>query len=204
MDAFAHTHAKLVEEVIPNLLPLGEVIKILKNLLREGVSIRDLRTILEAIADHANQVKHADALTEIVRTALARQLTGQYVDSAGNLAALLLAPDVELALRGRSVDAAPRMAMDAGGAKAGGDPNGGMVGRGPDPTLIPRVIQGLEQAISGLGAAAVEPLVIAAPDIRRTVAVLAARHAPGLAVLSFNEVDPSVTVNSLGIVKLAA
>lgn len=214
LDAFAFTHSKLVEEVIPNLLPLGEVIKILKNLLREGVSIRDLRTILEAVADHATTVKNTDALTEYVRTTLARQLTAHYVDAEGNLAALLLAPDVELALRGRSVGGGPtaaagagaasRMGGDAGAATAGHDPNGGLGGRGPDPTLVPRVIGGLEQAIAGLGAAAVEPLVITAPDIRRTVALLAARHAPGLAVLSFNEVDPKVTVNTVGIVKLAA
>ena len=74
----------------------------------------------------------------------------------------------------------------------------------PDPNLIPKLVGGLEQAIASMGASSVEPLLLTAPDIRRSVAMLAARHAPGLAVLSFSEVDPKVNVKTLGVVKLAA
>ncbi|MBC8074155.1 MAG: flagellar biosynthesis protein FlhA, partial [Deltaproteobacteria bacterium] len=100
-DAFSRTNAKLVEEVIPTMLPMTEVIKVLRNLLREGVGIRDLRTILEALADHASTVKDTDVLTELVREKLGRQIVSRHLDERGMLHALVLAPDAEAALRGR-------------------------------------------------------------------------------------------------------
>jgi flagellar biosynthesis protein FlhA len=179
LDAMARTQAKLVEEVVPTLLPLGELIKVLRNLLREGVGIRDLRTILEAVADHAGSVKDPDVLTELVRERLGRQITARFVDERGQLAALVLAPDVEAALRGR--------------APAGSD--GG--------ALVPRVVRSLEQALSAMKSGG-EPLLLVAPELRRPVAALAARHAPGLAVMSLRELDPKTKVTTAGVVKLAA
>lgn len=199
IDAFGQSHSKLVEEVIPNLLPLGEVIKILKNLLSEGISIRDLRTIFEAIADHANTVKDPDALTELVRARLFRQLTARFLDGQGDVPALVLSPDVEMALRGSL--ARPNHTGPAS-AGSGRGPQSTPSRPGPDPTLLPRLIAGIEKAIAGLGALTVDPLLLAAPDIRRSVALLAARHAPGLAVMSFNEIDPTVNVKTLGVIKL--
>jgi flagellar biosynthesis protein FlhA len=200
VDAFAKTNSKLVEEVIPNLLPLGDVIKVLKNLLREGVSIRDFRTILESIADHST-VKDPDMLTEHVRVALARQLTARHADAGGNVTALLLTPEAEGALR-------PRMAQmqgrGAGAPNGGADANGAMSLHGVDPAAIPAVIRGLERAVANLGAVNNVPLLLTAPDVRRTVAALAARHAPGLAVMSFSEVDPKANVKTVGVVGLAA
>jgi len=201
VEAFGQTHPKLVEEVIPTLLPLGEVIKVLKNLLGEGISIRDLRTIFEAIADHATTVKDPDQLTELVRVKLARQLTARFLDDAGQVPALVLAPNVETAIRGLSAGPIRN------GAAAGGNGNAAQgVGNRPgvDPNLIPKVVAAMENAIANMGPSGAEPLMLTAPDIRRTVAMLAARHAPGLAVLSFSEIDPRVNVKTLGVVKLAA
>ena len=179
LDAMARTQAKLVEEVVPTLIPLGELIKVLRNLLREGVGIRDLRTILEAAADHASTVKDPDALTELVRERLGRQITARFVDERGQLAALVLAPDMEAALRGRG--------------PAGSDTT----------ALVPRVVRSLEQALVALKGGG-EPLLLVAPEFRRPVAALAARHAPGLAVMSLRELDPKTTVTTTGVVKLAA
>jgi len=201
VDAFARTHAKLVEEVIPNLLPLGDVIKILKNLLGEGVSIRDLRTIFEAVADHASTVKDPDSLTELVRCKMSRQLTARFLDEGGKLAALVLGPDVEQALRG-----GPAIGLRTGSASPGGAnaPQGAAPRPGMDPSVLPKVVGGIEKAVASMSATSVEPLVLTAPDIRRSVATLARRHAPGLAVMSFGEVDPRVNVRTLGVVKLAS
>jgi flagellar biosynthesis protein FlhA len=179
LDALARTQSKLVEEVVPTLMPLGELIKVLRNLLREGVGIRDLRTILEAVADHAATVKDPDVLTEFVRERLARQITARFADDRGQISAMVLGPDVEAALRGRS-------------------------GPGNDAAaLVPRITRGLELAIAGVKGGG-EPLLLVAPDLRRSVAALAARHAPGLAVMSLRELDARTKVTTTGIVKLAA
>ncbi len=180
VDSFARYNPKLVEEVIPTLVPLGEVIKILKNLLRESISIRDMRTILEAIADHAAQTKDTDLLTELVRQRMARALSAIYDDGTGHIHALVLDPQAELVFR-------------SGGG-----------GHGPDPSLLPRLVKGLERSLTGLAGVASEPLLLTAPDIRPSVAALTARHAPGLAVMSFKEVDARMTVKTAGVVKLAA
>jgi flagellar biosynthesis protein FlhA len=179
LDALARTQSKLVEEVVPTLIPLGELIKVLRNLLREGVGIRDLRTILEAVADHAATVKDPDALTELVRERLGRQITARYVDERGALPAMVLAPEVEAALRGRF--------------PAGTDAS----------TVVPRVVRSLEAAVARLEGGA-EPLLLVAPELRRTVAALAARHAPGLAVVSLRELDAKTKVTTTGVVKLAS
>ncbi|TPV95494.1 MAG: flagellar biosynthesis protein FlhA [Myxococcales bacterium FL481] len=181
IDAFAETNPKLVEEVIPTLLPLGEVIKVLKNLLREGVSIRDLRSILEAIADHAATVKETEPLTELVRQRMARALTDRFSDPQGQVHALVLDPSVEAVFRGDGTPAA-----------------------NVDPAALPRVVRGLEQALGALASVPSDPLLLTSPDIRATVATVTARHAPGLAVMSFREVDARATVKTAGVVRLAA
>jgi flagellar biosynthesis protein FlhA len=179
-DAFSRTNAKLVEEVIPTVLPMSEVIKVLRNLLREGIGIRDLRSILEAIADHGVTVKDPDVLTELVRERLGRQIVGRHLDERGTLHALVLGPDAEAALRGRG-------------------PNGAA-----EPNLVPRLVRSLEHAVAGAAKSGTEPLILVAPELRRTVAALAARHAPGLAVVSMRELDPKTRVNTSGVVKLVA
>jgi flagellar biosynthesis protein FlhA len=201
VEAFGQTHPKLVEELIPNLMPLGEVIKVLKSLLVERVSIRDMRTIFEALADHAGSVKDPDTLTDLVRIKLARQLTARYLDEQGNLAAFILGPDVEMALRGGNAG------MHRGGPQAGavqGASQAGLARPGMDPTLVPKVVAGMEKALGAAGGLATEPLLLTAPDLRRVVSQLVQRHAPGLAVMSIGEVDPKVSVKTLGVVKLAA
>ncbi len=187
INAFSETNAKVVEEVIPALLPLGDIIKILKNLLQESVSVRDLRSIFETIADHAGTVKDTDILTELVRSRLARQITARFSGESGELHALVLGPDVESAFRG------PPQTR-----------NQGSNGPQPDPSLVPRVISSLDTALRAANAAVTEPVLITTPDIRRSVSALVTRHAPGLAVLSFAEIDPKVSVKTLGVVKLGA
>ena len=90
LDKFKETNPKVVEELIPNLLPLGKVQKVLQNLLKEKISIRDLRTILEQLSDYASLTQDADVLTEYVRQSLARPITKQYQSADGTLSVLTL------------------------------------------------------------------------------------------------------------------
>jgi flagellar biosynthesis protein FlhA len=165
LDIAAKHNAKVVEELIPHMMSVGQVIQVLRNLLREGVSVRDMRTILEALADHAHAVKNTDDLTELVRQRLARRLTRSQLASDGALRPIVLDPRAEALLR----DGSPRSA------------------RG-----LSKLTEELANRARDCAMRDEPPIVIVAPDLRRAVAGIAARHVPGLAVMSYREVDPSV------------
>ncbi|HKQ68446.1 MAG TPA: flagellar biosynthesis protein FlhA, partial [Polyangiaceae bacterium] len=94
-DVFSKTTPKLVEDLVPNLLSLGEVLKVMRNLLRESISIRDMRTILETLIEIGPATKDSEQLTEITRQRLARQITSSYKGPDGAVSALILDPQVE-------------------------------------------------------------------------------------------------------------
>ncbi len=171
-------NSKVVEELVPHLLPLGEVIKVLRNLLSEGVSIRDLRTVLETLADHAAQTKDPNELTEAVRQRLQRQITLANLDERGELRALVLDPRGEELFRS--------------GARAAADPR-----------ALSGLTSAIEQAAQRAAAEDTSPLLVVAPDVRRAVAAVAQRYAPGLRVMSYREIDPSVPFVTLGVVAAA-
>jgi flagellar biosynthesis protein FlhA len=154
-------------------MSVGGVIQVLRNLLREGVSIRDLRTILETLADHAGAVKNPDDLTELVRQRLARRLTRSQLSGDGSLRPLVLDPRAESMLRG---------------------------GSGRNARALSKLTEDLANRARDLAARDEPPLLVVAPDLRRTVAGIAARHVPGLAVLSYREVDPTVPFVTRGVV----
>jgi flagellar biosynthesis protein FlhA len=171
LDLFADHHPKLVDELIPNLLPAGEVVKVLRNLLAEGVSIRDLRTILEALADHARDLKDPVELTELVRERLARHITARFKGDDGRVAALVLDPRAEERFRA---------GLDAASAQ--------------------RMLGSLEQAARSFAEVTTPPVVLCAADVRRRAAEFFGRRVPGLSVLSFREIDGRTTVRNLGVV----
>jgi flagellar biosynthesis protein FlhA len=163
LDIAARSDARVVAELIPGLLPLGEVIKVLRNLLQEGVSIRDLRTILEALADHAGTVKDPGELTEYVRQRLGRRITRASASETGELAAMVLAPATEDLFRGSG-----------------------------EPRLLARLTAELAAEVRRATQRDETPVLVVAPDVRRAVATTARRHLPGLVVMSHREVDPAV------------
>jgi flagellar biosynthesis protein FlhA len=173
LDVAGKQNAKVVEELIPTLLPIGTVIQVLRKLLAEGVSIRDLRTILEALADHAPATKNADDLVEMVRQRLARRLTRGQLAADGALRPLVLDPRVEQMLR-------------EGGVK--------------HTRSLTKLTEDLANRAKDLAMRDEPPLLVVAPDLRRTVAGIAQRHAPGLTVLSYREVDPTVPFVTRGVI----
>jgi flagellar biosynthesis protein FlhA len=173
LDIAGKQNAKVVEELIPHHMSMGDLLKVLRNLLREGVSVRDLRTILEALADHAPQTKNPDDLTEMVRQRLARRLTRAQLSADGSLRPLVLDPRAEALLRdgtGRSARALTKLTED-------------LANRARDVAMRDE-----------------PPILVVAPDLRRAVAGIASRHVPGLAVMSYREVDPSVPFVTRGVV----
>jgi flagellar biosynthesis protein FlhA len=172
VDLFAKREPRLVDELIPNLLPLGEVIKVLRSLLHEGVSVRDLRSIFEALADNARETKDPAELCERVRHRLARHITTRFKGDDGSVASLVLDPRAEEHFR-----------------SGGGD--GG---------FVQRLLSSLDGAARAFAGVATPPLLLCAPDVRRSVAEFFARRVPGLAVLSYREIDAKTTVRTLGVV----
>ncbi|MBP9204779.1 MAG: flagellar biosynthesis protein FlhA [Kofleriaceae bacterium] len=173
LDIAGKQHGKVVEELIPHLLSMGDLIKVLRRLVREQVSIRDLRTILEALADHAGAVKNPDDLCELVRQRLARRITRANLAEGGALKPLVLDPRAEALFRdgsGRSGRALAKLTEDIGA-------------RARDLTARDE-----------------PPLLVVAPDIRRTVAAVCGRHVPGLVVMSYREVDSAVPFITRGVI----
>ncbi|MDB4973005.1 MAG: Flagellar biosynthesis protein FlhA, partial [Myxococcaceae bacterium] len=172
VDLFARREPKLVDELIPNLLSLGEVIKVLRTLLREAVSVRDLRSIFEALCDHARETKDTLQLSELVRARLSRQITSRFVSDEGRVAALVLDPRAEEAFRHGF----------------------------PDASGTQRLLSSLDSAARGFAGISTPPVLICAADVRRNVSEFLARRVPGLSVLSYRENDGKTTVRTLGVV----
>jgi flagellar biosynthesis protein FlhA len=175
-EVFGKTTPKLVEDLVPNLLSLGEVLKVIRNLLREGISVRDLRTICETLVELAPATKDSEQLTEITRQRLARQITSSFKGPDGAISALILDPQVEEMFR-RSLR---EISTGTGGAL--------------DPEEVRRVGISLERAAGRLMASGRPAVLVTSPDLRRYVRAFAERRVPHLAVLSFREIESSTTI----------
>lgn len=180
IDGLRENYSAVIDELIPNLMTLGEVQKVLQNLLREGVPIRNLVTILETLADTAPLTKDTDFLTEYVREALGRQITMMYLEN-DVLHVLTLAPEWEDAISS---------AID-------------YTEHGMTVSLDPRLLQSLYVQ---LGRALEEhplphPIILVAPQIRAALKHLTQRAIPKLVVLSYNEIAPDIEVQAHGVVK---
>ncbi len=184
LDNLTKTHPKLVEDLVPALLSLGTIMRVLQNLLKEGVSIRDLRSILETMADYAPMTQDSDILTEYVRHALARTICASLA-SDGVVPVLTLASDIE-----RTVQEAIQH-REQGSFLA------------IDPTMAKKILDAIGNAINqfqgGLQAALLVP-----PQIRPHIKSLTERYYPTLKVLSHNEIAQNLKIKSLGTVKINA
>ncbi len=188
-EVFSRTTPKLVEDLVPNLLSLGEVLRVFRNLLKESVSIRDLRSILEALVELAPATRDSEQLTEMIRQRLSRQITAAFTGHDGTLSALVLDAPVEDMFRRSLRD----IAAGTGGAL--------------DPEQAQRLGVSLEAAVKRMMQAGRAPCVITSPDVRRYLRAFAERRCPELAVLSFRELEPDATIRpfeTIGFGKAAA
>ncbi len=184
LDPLRQSHPKVIEELIPNLLSLGAVVKVLQNLLREQVPIRDLPQILEALADWAPLTKDTDALTEHVRRALARTITRLHASAEGTISAITLGAEVEQVL----LEALHR--GEAGRVLA------------IDPATARRMMGSLGRQIERAAARNLQPVVLASAAVRLAFKRLVDRFMPNLTVLSYEEILNSVEIRSIGSVEL--
>ncbi len=184
LDHFSETYPKVVEELVPNLMSLGAVQKVLQNLLRERISIRDLRTILETLADHAEYSKDTDLLTEYVRQKLGRSITRPYMDPAGELRVITLDHQVEDQISESITrhEQGTYLAMDPGAAQ--------------------KVISRIGKAMEKVASMNIEPVLLCSPGIRMVLRQMTERFLPDLVVLSHSEVSPNVKIQSVESVRI--
>jgi flagellar biosynthesis protein FlhA len=186
LDNVAVSAPKVVEELIPNLLNLGTVLRVVKNLLKEGVSIRDMRTILETMADYASLSKDPDVLTEFVRQGLGRFIVDQYKLEDDTLCLVTLDREIE------DVIAEAIQPSDQGSFLA------------IEPNTAQQIITMIRSMADRFNVSGAQPVLLASPSIRRHVRKLIERFVPHMAVLSHNEIPQNVKIQSLGVVSINA
>ncbi len=177
MDNVKGDYPAVVGE-INEKMSLGEVQRVLQNLLRERVSIRNMVTILEALASYVDHTKDAGLLTEYVRSAISRQITKSYVDDSGTLSVITVDPEIENVVRSAIYE----------------DPVEGRV-LGMDPETHKMVVESLLDAFGRVKGMGYEAVYLVSPQIRSVLFTLMEREIPGPVVLSYNEVSKSIKVS---------
>ncbi|WP_029545637.1 flagellar biosynthesis protein FlhA [Selenomonas sp. AB3002] len=183
IDNLKKSNQSLVDEVVPDILSVGDVQKVLANLLRERISIRDMATIMEVLADYGHATKDTEILTEYVRHAMARSLTQANVQN-GILPCVTLDPALENRI--------------AGGVQR--TDHGSYVSL--DPDSMQRLLQSLDTELQKLTNMGYQPIVLTSPAVRLYFRKLVERSVPGLIVLSHAEIEQSVEIQILGVVKI--
>jgi flagellar biosynthesis protein FlhA len=183
IDNLKQSQASLVDEVIPKQFSLGEVQRVLSNLLREGVSIRDMGTILETMGDYGSATRDPDLLTEYVRQALRRSITKKYVPDR-KARVITLDPVVENTILDniRQSEHGSYVSLEA--------------------DTVNRVFQSLKTAIERVSGMGLQPIVLTSPVVRFHFKRLVEQFVPDLIVLSYNELEQNVAIQADGIVRL--
>jgi flagellar biosynthesis protein FlhA len=184
LDTLKETHPKVVEELVPNLLPLGGVVRVLQNLLREQVPIRDLLAICETLADWAPVIKDLDILTEHVRHALARTITKMHLTPEGNIGAITLGHTLETAISGALQQTEHGTFLSL------------------DPHIAQQMMNNVAASLEKLSSLDHQPIVLCSSQIRQHVKRLVDRFMPRVTVLSYDEILSNVEIQSLDVLEL--
>jgi flagellar biosynthesis protein FlhA len=184
VENIRETSPAVVEELIPNLMSIGEVQKVLMKLLKEKVSIRNLLVVLETLADYAPQTKDVDLLTEYVRQALARQITRQYAPDNEALKVITAGASLEK----KFADSVHR--TEQGNYLS------------IDPESSQTIFQKITEQATQLQQSGVQPILLTSPAIRIYMRQFVERFAPDLPVLSYNELEPEIEIQSVGVVNI--
>ncbi len=182
VDNIRQTNPAIVDELVPKLMGIGEIQKVLANLLKENVSIRDMVTIMETLADYSPMTHDVDMLTEYVRQAMGRSISQKFFN--GNSNVITIDPKVE------------QMIMDAIQKTEFGSY------LALDPAVSNTIINNVSRNVQRLMQLGNQPIVLASPIVRLYFKRLTENVIPGLIVLSYNEIDPAVEIQSVGTVSV--
>jgi flagellar biosynthesis protein FlhA len=185
LNNLKESHPKVVEELVPNQMSLGGVVKVLQNLLKEQVPIRDLLAIIETLADWAPVIKDLDLITEYVRQALARTITRLHLNPEGALPVLTLDHSVESAVSAaiQSTDHGSLFALD--------------------PQVAQNIMKNLARSLKRAAELNYQPVVVCSAQIRGQFKKLVDQFMPNVSVLSYDEIMKNVDIQSLGTLELS-
>ncbi len=176
LDKISKSYPKIVEELIPSHLTLGAVQRVLQNLLKERVPIKDMVKILDTLLDYSPNVKDTEILTEYVRQALSRTITRQYVIDDGRLPVFTLDPTFEKLL----------LQVEDGGI---------------NPDIINKLVKSIESLLSSGKVEGIQPIILCSANVRKYLRKIVERITPSLVVLSSAEIVSNTNLDIKGMVK---
>ena len=183
IDNLAKTYPRVVEELVPKVVSAGTIHRVLQRLLRERISIRDLLTVLETLADYAPLTKNIDILTGYVRQALARTITKQYRDAEGNITVVMLSPEIEDKISHSIQHTEFESYLTV------------------DPNWVQKIVRNVQKYIGTFTSRGLQPIVLCSPGARMHFRKILEKFFPNIIVLSHNEITHDVNIKSLGIVE---
>ncbi len=179
LDNVKKDHEAVVSELIPSLLSVGNIEKVIKNLLHEGVPIRDMVTVLETLADYAPATRDIETLTEYVRFALSRTISKKYIASDGVVYGITLAPDLEQFI----TDVVHQIKQKNYSASL-------------PPDIVSQLYKDIQEAVSQMNSQGFVPVIISTPTIRSYLKRLIEPSLPAMAVISYNEIPTHIPIQS--------
>lgn len=173
----------LIDELVPKLMSVGDIQKVLANLLKESISIRDLVSILETLANYATVTRDIDLLTEYVRQALRRAISQKFFDSEMNTV-ITLDPELEQEIMSniQTTEQGSYIALD--------------------PSMTQKIFDSLNSQVSKLSSMGLQPIILTSPIVRTYFKRLIEQTMPELIVLSYNELEPNIDIQSIGMVSV--
>lgn len=184
IENFKKNYPKVVQELIPDILSLGSVVKVLQNLLKEQVSIRDLLTIFETLADEGHKNKDPELLTEAARKALSRSITHKYMNDQGEISVMTLAPRVEELISNSLLQTEQGVQLIM------------------DPRQAQEILNQITKMIEGHPEIAGQPILLTSATARRHLFKLTNRFLPQVVVLSHNEISSDARIQAVGLVEM--
>ena len=171
----------IVEDVIPNIVSVSDLQKILVNLLKEGIPIRDMESILDTLGEHAPTIKDTDMLTEYVRQKLKRTITRKYTDG-NSIKVVTLDSDIENTIlnSAKKSEYGTYLAIE--------------------PQTVQKIIEGVTEQITKLKELVSQPVILTSPVVRIYFKKLIDQFMPNLTVLSFNEIDSNIQIQGIGVI----
>ncbi|MCX4339707.1 MAG: flagellar biosynthesis protein FlhA [Lachnospiraceae bacterium] len=182
VDNLKETNPSLVEELVPKLLGLGEIQKVLQNLLKEGISIRDLLTIFETLADYATTTRDTDILTEYVRQSLKRAISGKFFPANETSSVVTLDPKLEQEIMAsvKQTEQGAYLTLD--------------------PAKTKEIMENVGTEVKKLEDLGKMPIIITSPIVRAYFKKLTEDYYRDLVVVSYNEVESNIELQSVGMV----
>lgn len=179
------TNPTLVEELVPKMLGIGEVQKVLQNLLAEGISIRDLLTIFETLADHASVTRDTDVLTEYVRQSLKRAISNKYFTANEMTSVVTLDPKIEQEIMGavKQTEQGAYLTLE--------------------PDRIKNIVSAVESEVSKLENLGKSAIIITSPIVRMYFKKMVEDYIKDLIIVSYNEITADVELQSVGMVTVS-